>query len=112
MTPEYNLAPIKIGDTYVVKFAFYSDECETLPIDVSTYVFTLQAKNNAGVNVINWQDAQFVPTATYERTVTLTNTQTSALSVGEYRYELQVNTGSGVYTYMQGYIKIVDQITS
>ena len=46
------------------------------------------------------------------------NNNTALLTAGEFRYELQVNTGvdqysnAGIYTYMQGYIKIVDQITS
>ena len=112
MTPEYNLAPIKIGDTYVVKFAFYEDECETTPIDVSEYEFGLQARNGSGSVILDWGNIAFVQTETYERTVTLTNVQTELLSAGEYRYELQATMPTGVFTYMQGYIKIVDQITS
>lgn len=112
MTPEYNLAPIKIGDTYSVKFAYYEDECEEVTIDVSSYIFLLQAKNSAGTVVLEWDNTDFAETELWERTVTMTNTATSSLTAGEYRYELQVNTGSGVYTYMQGYVKIVDQITS
>ena len=112
MTPEYNLAPIKIGDTYVVKFAFYSDECEEVPIDVSGYEFGLQARNTSGSTILNWGDATFVQTETWERTVTLTNVYTELLTAGEFRYELQATTPEGVFTYMQGFIKIVDQITS
>lgn len=112
MIPEYNLAPIKKGDTYSVTFAYYEDECETTPIDVSGYDFTLQAKNSSGTVVLEWLNADFVQTQTYERVVTMSNTETATLTAGEYRYELQADTGTGVYTYMQGYIKITDQIAS
>ena len=112
MIPEYNLAPIKKGDTYEVKFAFYEDECETTPIDVSAYDFTLQAKDGSTL-ILDWQNADFVQVLyNYERVVTLTNADTALLTAGEFRYELQVDSGSGVYTYMQGYVKITDQIAS
>ena len=47
MIGELNMKPIKKGDTYVITYSFYNDECETDPLDVSTYSFKLQAKDTA-----------------------------------------------------------------
>jgi hypothetical protein len=37
---------------------------------------------------------------------------TATYALGEFNYELQVTTGSGVFTWMQGFVQVVDQITS
>ena len=112
MIGETNLMPIKKGDTYIIPFEFYSDECETTPINVSTYVFKLMAKNSAGATQFTWTNADFVSVATNKRTVTLTNVVTAAYTAGEFNYELQVDLGTGVYTWMIGYIEVQNQITS
>jgi hypothetical protein len=112
MIGETNLMPIKKGDTYIIPFEFYSDECESTPINVSTYIFKLMAKNSSGVTQFTWSNADFVSIATNKRTVTLTNVTTATYNIGEFKYELQVDTGSGVYTWMIGYIEVQDQITS
>lgn len=112
MIGETNLMPIKKGDTYIIPFEFYSDECESTPIDVSSYVFKLMAKNSAGATQFTWNNADFVSVATNKRTVTLSYTTTAGYTAGEFKYELQVDTGSGVYTWMIGYIEVQDQITS
>lgn len=112
MIGETNLKPIKKGDTYIIPFEFYADECESTPIDVSTYIFKFMAKNSAGVTQFTWNNADFVSIATNKRTVTLSYTTTAGYAVGEFKYELQVDTGSGVYTWMIGYIEVQDQITS
>lgn len=112
MTNEHNIKPIKKGDTFVFPLEFYSDECETTAIDVSTYVFKLMAKNSAGVTQFTWNNADFVSIAINKRTVTLTAITTATYTAGEFVYELQVTTGSGTYTWMQGYVSVVDQITS
>lgn len=112
MIGETNLMPIKKGDTYIIPFEFYSDECESTPIDVSSYVFKLMAKNSAGVTQFTWNNADFVSVATNKRTVTLSYTTTAGYTAGEFKYELQVDIGTGVYTWMIGYIEVQDQITS
>jgi hypothetical protein len=112
MIGETNLMPIKKGDTYIIPFEFYSDECESTPINVSTYIFKLMAKNSAGVTQFTWNNADFVSVATNKRTVTLSYTTTAGYTAGEFKYELQVDTGSGIYTWMIGYIEVQDQITS
>jgi len=112
MTNEHNIKPIKKGDTFVFPLEFYSDECETTAIDVSTYVFKLMAKNSAGVTQFTWNNADFVSVAVNKRTVTLSAITTATYSAGEFVYELQVTTGTGTYTWMQGYVSVVDQITS
>jgi hypothetical protein len=112
MIGETNLKPIKKGDTYIIPFEFYEDECETTPINVSTYIFKLMAKNSAGVTQFTWSNANFVSVATNKRTVTLSDSTTLSYSVGEFKYELQVDTGAGLYTWMIGYIEVQDQITS
>jgi len=48
MIPEFNLPAIRQGDTYILPLSFWEDECETVVIDVTTYVFKLMAKNSAG----------------------------------------------------------------
>jgi len=59
-----------------------------------------------------WNNADFVSVATNKRTVTLSYTTTAGYTAGEFKYELQVDTGSGIYTWMIGYIEVQDQITS
>lgn len=111
MIGEVNLKPIKKGDTYIIPFEFYADECESTPINVSTYTFKLMAKNSNGVTQFTWNNADFVIVATNKRTITLSTVTTTAYTAGEFVYELQVDTGSGIYTWMQGYIEVQDQIT-
>lgn len=112
MTPEYNLRAIKKGDTYVFPMEFYEDECEETPIDVSTYIFKLMAKDSLGTTIFTWNNADFVSVAINKRTVTLSAVTTATYTVGEFNYELQVTTNNGIYTWMQGFIAVVDQITS
>jgi hypothetical protein len=112
MIGETNLKPIKKGDTYIIPFEFYSDECESTPIDVSTYIFKLMAKNSLGVTQFTWNNADFVSVANNKRTVSLSYTTTAGYNAGEFTYELQVDTGVGVYTWMIGYIEVQNQITS
>lgn len=111
MIGEVNLKPIKRGDTYVIPFEFYEDECETTPLDVETYEFKLIARNNLGVAQFTWYNGDFVVVDYYARTVTLSSVTTTAYTAGEFVYELQVDTGSGIYTWMQGYIEVQNQIT-
>lgn len=112
MIPEFNLMPIKKGDSYTFPLSFFEDECETTPINVSTYTFKLMAKNSAGTTIFTWNNADFVQGATNERTVTLSTITTSGYTAGEFNYELQVTTDVGTYTWMQGYVQVLDQVTS
>ena len=112
MIGELNMKPIKKGDTYVVSYSFYEDECEESPIDVSTYSFKLQAKNTSGTVMIEWLNATFVQIDNHTRKVTLTPTQTAAYTAGEYTYELEVTISTNKYTWMQGYVEVQNQVTS
>lgn len=112
MIGEHNLRAIKKGDTWVLPLSFWEDECQDVPINVSGYTFKLMAKNSSGTTIFTWDNATFVQGATNERVVTLTSVTTATYPVGEYNYELQVTTGSGVFTWMQGFVQVVDQITS
>jgi hypothetical protein len=112
MIPEFNLRPIKKGDTYALPLSFWEDECETTAKDVSTYTFKLMAKDSSGTTIFTWSNADFVQGATNERTVTLTSVTTAAYTAGEFNYELQVTTPSGTYTWMQGFVQVLDQVTS
>jgi len=112
MIGELNMKPIKKGDTYVITYSFYEDECEETPLNVSTYSFKLQAKNTSGTVMIEWLNADFVAIDNYTRRVSLTPVQTAAYTAGEYSYELQVTISSNQYTWMQGYVEVQTQITS
>jgi len=112
MIGELNMKPIKKGDTYVITYSFYNDECETDPLNVSTYSFKLQAKNTAGTVMIEWLNADFVAINNYTRKVSLTPIQTAAYTAGEYVYELEVTVSSNKYTWMQGYVEVQNQVTS
>ena len=112
MIGEHNLRPIKKGDTWEMTLSFYDDECETTSINVSTYVFKLQAKNSAGTVMIEWLDAVFVQIDNFTRRVTLTPTTTNSYTAGEYTYELQVGISTNSYTWMQGFVQVESQITS
>ena len=112
MIPEFNLMPIRQGDTYVLPLSFWEDECESTPINVASDTFKLMAKNSAGVTQFTWNNADFVVGNTNQRTVTLSSVTTASYSQGEFIYDLQVTTISGTYTWMQGYIQVQSQITS
>lgn len=112
MIGEHNMAPIKKGDTYVITYAFYEDECEDTPLDVSTYSFKLQAKNSAGTTMIQWLNADFAVINNYTRKVTLSPATTAGYTAGEFVYELEVTISSNKYTWMQGYIEVQNQVTS
>ena len=112
MIPEFNLMPIRQGDTYVLPLSFWEDECETTPINVASDTFKLMAKNSAGVTQFTWNNADFVVGENNERTVTLSSVTTAGYTQGEFIYDLQVTTVSGTYTWMQGYIQVQSQITS
>ena len=112
MIGELNMKPIKKGDTYVISYSFYEDQCEETPIDVSTYSFKLQAKNTSGTVMIEWLNADFVQINNYTRKVTLTPTTTAGYTAGEYNYELDVTISSNIYTWMQGYVEVQTQVTS
>ena len=109
---EHNLKPIRKGDSWSFNLKFYEDSCETTAIDVSAWTFKLMAKNSAGVTQFTWVNADFVVGATNERTVTLSSVATAAYAVGEFAYDLQVTNPSGTFTYMEGYVQVIDQITS
>jgi hypothetical protein len=112
MIPEFNLPPIKQGDTYALPLSFWEDECETTPINVSADTFKLMAKNSAGVTQFTWTNADFVVGEDNERTVTLSSVTTATYSTGEFAYELQVTTSGGTYTWLQGYVQVQGQITT
>lgn len=112
MIGELNMKPIKKGDTYVISYSFYEDQCEETPLDVSTYSFKLQAKNTAGTVMIEWLNADFVQINNYTRKVTLTPATTAGYTAGEYTYELEVTISSNKYTWMQGYVEVQTQVTS
>ena len=112
MIGEHNMAPIKKGDTYVITYAFYEDECEDTTLDVSTYSFKLQAKNSAGTTMIEWLNADFAVINNYTRKVTLSPATTAGYTAGEFVYELEVTISSNKYTWMQGYIEVQNQVTS
>lgn len=109
---EHNLKPIKKGDTWSMNLKFYEDECESNPIDVSTWTFKLMAKNSEGVTQFTWDNATFVVGETYERSVLLSAVTTATYNVGEFAYELQVTNNDGTFTYMNGYVNVENQITS
>lgn len=112
MASEHNMLPIKQGDTYVVTYQFYSDQCESTPLDVSTYSFKLMAKNSAGSTIFTWNNADFVQIDAYTRRVTLSAATTAGYTAGEFPYELQVTISGAVYTWVNGYVEILTQITS
>lgn len=110
---EHNLKTIRKGDTWTMSLDFYEEPCETTAIDVSTWVFKLMAKNSAGVTQWTWNDAVFAAgVATNQRLVTLSAVTTATYVVGEFSYDLQVTKADGVFTYMNGFVKVEDQITS
>jgi hypothetical protein len=112
MIGELNMKPIKKGDTYVITYSFYEDECESTPLNVSTYSFKLQAKNTSGTVMIEWLNADFVSVDNSTRKVSLSPNQTAAYTAGEYTYELEVNISGNKYTWMQGFVEVQNQVTS
>lgn len=113
MIAETNLPYIKKGDTYILPFEFFNDACGHDPLDVSSYTFKLMAKNSAGTTQFTWANADFVVGATTnKRTVTISFGTSATYNVGDFAYDLQVTTPSGTFTWMSGYISVLDQITS
>lgn len=109
---EHNIQPIRKGDTFTMTFSFWEDKCAGTKLDVSTYSFLLQAKNSAGVLQFQWTNANFAVIDNYTRKVTLTDTTTAAYTAGEFVYELQVTIGTEKYTWMEGYVQVLNQVAS
>lgn len=108
-----NLKPIRRGDTWSMRLKFYEDADKATPIDVAAYSFKLIAKNDAGAVQFTWNNVDFaLTTETYERVLTLTSATTASYNLGEFKYDLQVTTNSGIYTYWSGYVRVIEQITS
>jgi hypothetical protein len=109
---EHNIQPIKKGDTFTMTFAFWEDKCEGVKIDVSTYSFLLQAKNSSGVLQFQWTNSDFEIIDNYTRRVYLSDSITAGYTAGEFVYELQVTIGADKYTWMEGYVQVLNQVTS
>lgn len=113
MNINMNLKPIRRGDTWAMTLKFFEDIDRTIPIDVSAFDFKLMAKNASGVTQFTWTNIDFaLQSNTNERRVNITSPTTTSYNLGEFKYDLQITTASGVYTYMTGYVQVIDQITS
>jgi hypothetical protein len=109
---KFNLNPIKKGDTYTATFTFYTDKAKTVTQNVSTWTFKAMGKSS-GTTIFTWNDADFVQTNAYTRTLTLSSDTTSAYTVGECSYELQVTyPDTTQQTMFGGFVTIQDQVTS
>jgi hypothetical protein len=109
---EHNIQPIKKGDTFTMTFSFWEDKCEGTKLDVSTYSFLLQARNSSGNLIFQWTNTDFVAIDNFTRRVTLSDTVTAAYTAGEFVYELQVTIGTDKYTWMEGYVQVLNQVAS
>jgi len=112
MSTEHNMIPIKKGDTYVATYQFYQDQCDQTPLDVSTYVFKLMAKDSSGNTIFTWNNSDFDQIDSYTRRVTLSPVTTATYTAGEFAFELQVTIGTAIYTWITGYVEVQSQITS
>ena len=113
MNIRMNLKPIRRGDTWGMTLKFYQDANKETPIDVSSFTFKLMAKNSSGATQFTWNNVDFaLQTNTNERRINLTSVTTASYNLGEFSYDLQIQTVSGTYTYMVGYIQVQEQITA
>lgn len=105
---RYDLPTTYVGDNVSHTFTFTSDG--TTPINITGRTYTGQIFDSAG-NV----DASFtctVPTGTDGKVViTLSNTTTTSLGVGSWRYSLVENASGVITTLIVGSFTIADEAT-
>ena len=102
-----NFKNIKKGDTFRFSVESFSDETETSPIDISGYTFTMVAKYSNGTTAFTKNDAAFVETTSFKRTVTLSANETNALTAGELSYQIDVvYPDTTAQEWMRGYILV------
>lgn len=103
-----NLKEIKKGATYTFSIESFENECEDVPINISTLSFAMTAKYGDGTTAFTKNDAGFVAVTDYKRTVTLSKTDTAALTAGELYYQIDVTyPDTTSVEWMDGYINVV-----
>jgi hypothetical protein len=102
-----NLKDIRKADTYSFSIEAYSDETETTEVDISAYSFAMTATYANGSAAFTKNNAAFVQTTAYKRTLTISKTDTAALTAGEVYYQIDVTYPDGTAEqWMEGYINI------
>lgn len=100
-----NLKTILKGDTWSFSLEPFEDEAETTPVDISGYSFTMTAKNADGTTAFTKNDAAFVESTIYKRTVTLSASETNTLTAGELSYQIDVvYPDTTAQEWLRGYI--------
>jgi len=102
-----NLPVIKKGATWTFSLKSWSDKEKTQPLDLTGFSFALTATNAAGT-VISLDNDDFVEVSDEERRVTLSNSFTQALPVGELAYQLDVtNSDDTSEEWFRGYVNVI-----
>ena len=100
-----NLMPIKKGATWSFSLEPFTDETETTPIDISGYTFVMTANYANGTLAFTKDNTAFIAATNFKRTVTLSKTETNALTEGEVYYQIDVTyPDTTAQEWMQGYI--------
>lgn len=103
-----NLKDIRKGDTYTFTLEAFSDESESVAIDISDYIFVMTAKYANGSTAFTRSDADFAETTIYKRTLTIPKTDTATLTAGELYYQIDVTyPDATAEQWADGYIKVL-----
>ena len=83
------------------------DEAETTPVDISDYTFAMSAVYPSGSSAFSKTNTDFVATTDYVRTLTLSKTETAALTAGELYYQIDVTyPNTTAEQWAEGYIMV------
>jgi len=112
-TPKlYNIS-VRKDTSYSVTFNFFSDRCKTTALDLSSHSFEaeVRASNSSGtiVETLNF-DTEY--SADGKITMFLSDTETLALSVGEYVWDMKVTLpDSSVDRWVYGTFNVIGTVT-
>ena len=103
-----NLKDIRKGDTYTFTLEAFSDETETTKVDLSTYSFILTAKYANGTTAFTKSNTDFSQVDIYKRRLTISKTDTAALTAGELYYQIDVTyPDTTAEQWADGYVKVL-----
>ncbi len=97
--------PIKKGATWSFSIEPFTDDSEATPVDISEYEFVMTATYANGTTAFTKDNTAFIAATDHKRTLTLSKTDTAALTVGELYYQIDVTyPDTTAQEWMQGFI--------
>lgn len=111
MAAQVTLDPWHIGDDETVSVYIYSDAAATTPVDITGRTYTLSLATSAGTTPALALPGT-VTGASGLVTFTATDTQTTALTAGNYAFDVVEVSGSTESTIILGTVQVDARVTA